>query len=169
MVNLRIAHAHEETQQPSIFIVDDSPAILALLTLLLRDIEGYPVETARGVREAIQHADATVPLLILLELRQPGESSIERVRQIRSRPGWAEAPLIISSGYQNIATLARDVGAVAFLPKPFDLDALIALVHQYAGYPAEAMNGETPYPHDIVETSVVWRCENDTPDLHEAS
>ena len=125
-------------QAGAILVIDDCPAIVALLATLLGEIEGYPVRTAQSARAAIQASDAAAtgappdpPALILLDLRLPGESSAESVRLLRERAGWAASPVIISSGHQHIATLACELDADGYLAKPFDLDAVSALARRY--------------------------------------
>ena len=115
----------------AILLIDDCPAILTVLTTLLGEIEGYSVRTAHCAREAIRTTPPDPPALILLDLRLPGESSAESVRLLRERAGWAASPLIISSGHQQIAALARELDADGYLAKPFDLDAVSALARRY--------------------------------------
>lgn len=114
-----------------ILVIDDSPAILALLTTLLGEIEGYAVRTAQSMREAQRAAAIEAPALILLDLRLPSESTAESVRRLRRRDDWAAAPLVLSSGHQQIAAFARELHADAYLPKPFDLDAVSALARRF--------------------------------------
>jgi len=122
----------QEARAGYILVIDDSPAILSLLTTLLGEIEGYDVRTATSMREAQRRAPVEAPALILLDLRLPNESTAESVRRLRRRDDWAESPLVISSGHQQIAAFARDLRADGYLPKPFDLDAVSALARRYA-------------------------------------
>ncbi len=129
----RQAHA-PEPRAGYILIIDDSPAIRSLLKTLLGEIEGYDVRAAASVREALRAASAQAgeaPALILLDLRLPDESTAESVRRLRGRDDWAAAPLVISSGHQQIAVFARELRADAYLPKPFELDAVSALARRY--------------------------------------
>ena len=139
-----------------ILLIDDSPAILSLLTTLLGEIEGYDVRTAPSMREAQRHAPGEPPALILLDLRLPNESTAESVRRLRRRADWAAAPLVISSGHQQIAAFARDLRADGYLPKPFDLDAVSALARRYvlpcgAGVPT----GCAPAPRDETQMRAI--------------
>lgn len=139
-----VAHA---PRAGAILLIDDCPAILTLLTTLLGEIEGYPVRTAHCAREGIHTAPPDPPALILLDLRLPGESSAESVRLLREHAGWVTSPLIICSGHQQIATLARELGADGYLAKPFDLDAVSALARRYVlpvGTPAASEGASSP-------------------------
>ncbi len=49
--------------------------------------------------------------------------------RIRSCPDWANIPIIILSADQNAGSTARDLDAVGYLGKPFELNALLGLVH----------------------------------------
>ncbi|HUY78741.1 MAG TPA: response regulator [Ktedonobacterales bacterium] len=114
-----------------ILLIDDSAAILSLLTTLLGEMEGYAVRAAQSVREAQRVAAVEAPAPILLDLRLPGETTAESMRRLRRRDDWAAAPLVLSSGHQQIAAFARELHADAYLPKPFDLDAVSAFARRY--------------------------------------
>ncbi len=131
----------------AILLIDDCPAILTLLITLLGEIEGYPVRAAHCAGAGIHTAPHDPPALILLDLRLSGESSAESVRLLRACAGWAASPLIISSGHQQIAALARELNADGYLAKPFDLDAVSALARRYvlpAAAPAASARVGTP-------------------------
>ena len=60
------------TNRPTILVVDDSPAMLRYLRLLLES-DGYVVETASTGSEAIRRLRSGVPPdLVLLDLQMPG-------------------------------------------------------------------------------------------------
>jgi len=75
---------------------------------------------------------ATIDLL-LLDLTMPGLSGEETLRRLRMQGGRQKVILI--SGYSAIDTAKRcsQLGAVAFLQKPFEISALLAELKKHLG------------------------------------
>jgi CheY-like chemotaxis protein len=74
------------------------------------------------------------PDLILLDMRMPdmdGGAFAEAYRQLPGR----RAPLIVLTAARDAAERAAQLEADAFLPKPFDIEALLDLVGRLAGGP----------------------------------
>jgi two-component system response regulator RegA len=107
----------------SLLIVDDD---VPLCTRLARAMErrGFIVTTADSVAAGIAAADAAPPAFAVLDLRLGDGSGLEIVSAIRSaRPS---ARIVMLTGYGNIATAVAAVkaGAIDYLPKPADADAV---------------------------------------------
>jgi two-component system, chemotaxis family, chemotaxis protein CheY len=116
-----------------ILVVDDDESLRRLVVGLLTE-EGYAVLDAADGAGALARARAAAPGLILLDLRMPGMDGWEFARRYRARPG-PHAPLVcVTAAVDAAAVAARgaQVGAVASLGKPFDLEELLALVRRYA-------------------------------------
>lgn len=109
-----------------ILIVDDDKAIMAMLAQILAD-EGYAVLTAVGAT-ALAVATAERPDLVLLDLMMPHVDGIEVSRRLRARPDTRAIPIIAMSAIDRLQERAAELRADALLPKPFDLDALLAMV-----------------------------------------
>jgi CheY-like chemotaxis protein len=69
------------------------------------------------------------PRLILLDLRMPHMDGWELARELRARR--AAIPIVVVTAAQNARQWAEDVGAEAYLAKPFDLEELLAIVQRY--------------------------------------
>jgi CheY-like chemotaxis protein len=111
-----------------VLIVDDETEIVRLLVDILSE-EGYRVGVARDGASAIAHVLHDSPSLVLLDYSMPGMTGGEVVRQIRAR-GMVDVPIVIMSAGTRAEAL-NVPGATAFLPKPFDLDKLLACVAHY--------------------------------------
>ena len=110
-----------------ILIVDDNDAIRESLTDALTD-EGYAVQGACDGTEALEMARRDPPAVILLDLMMPGLDGgtvAERLIQIGCR-----SPVIVVSADRRVAQRSRALGVAGFLLKPFDLDALVELIHK---------------------------------------
>ena len=116
----------------SILICDDEPSLRELMRLSLETGAGYSFVEAGDGSEAIETLESARPDLILLDVMMPGRSGLDVVAHIRTTPELASTPIVIisafSSGADRIAAL--ELGATAFLAKPFDPDELSALVEE---------------------------------------
>lgn len=112
-----------------IMVVDDDPAILDVLRLILED-EGYAVVTATNEDDVLGW-DGARPELILLDLWLSGDSGQTICRRLKADPTTNQIPVILVSANQDSAEIARDSGADGFIRKPFDLDEILAMVRRH--------------------------------------
>ena len=99
-----------------ILVVDDDPQIRRVMRATLSG-QHYEVLEARNGEEALERFRAEMPDLVLLDLNMPGMGGLETCRSLR---GGSEAPIIILSGDNSLATLNSlpHVGATYFFAKP---------------------------------------------------
>jgi CheY-like chemotaxis protein len=113
-----------------ILVVDDDSAILELIAQVLID-EGYNVLTAGDGRAAIALARMQLPKLILLDLMMPEMNGWQVIAALKSFNPTRTIPVILLSARRDLAETAADLGATAYLEKPFDLDELVQHVQSY--------------------------------------
>jgi len=65
-----------------------------------------------------------MPCVILLDLRMPGLDGWQFARRIRDEPAWRDIPIVVVAAHVRIDREAREINAVAWLQKPFDLTRL---------------------------------------------
>jgi two-component system, chemotaxis family, chemotaxis protein CheY len=124
---LREAVTASEDQAPHVLVVDDDPDILDALSEIL-EAEGFRITRARNGQEALERLQADVPELILLDLMMPVMDGWEFARRMRSEPSLPDRPIIVLSADRNVAGKAREIGAVGYLAKPFELMDLLDMV-----------------------------------------
>ena len=124
--------APDDSGDGYILIVDDDPGISDLVAMVLRDEEGYAVELASTLRQVLSRPPERAPRMVFLDATLPGENVLQTSADLRRLPGWRETPIVLCSGRDDIARMAREMDAAAYLKKPFDLDDLIALAGAYA-------------------------------------
>ncbi len=115
-----------------ILVVDDDASLRRLLFWTLTE-EGYSVLEASDGAVALARVHEATPGLILLDMRMPVLDGWEFARRYRARPG-PHAPIVCVTAAADAAAVAArgtQIGAVASLSKPFDLDELLALVRRY--------------------------------------
>jgi CheY-like chemotaxis protein len=113
-----------------VLVVEDDPVLRGLETEYLRD-EGFDVVGVEDGGPALSLAALRQPAVILLDMHAPGMSGEEFARAYRALPG-PHAPLVLVSADCEIADAARELGADAFLRKPFDIDDLRGVVARHA-------------------------------------
>ncbi len=115
----------------TVLIVEDEADLANLLSDVLEDA-GYSVVLTTGT-SAVQRAEEVKPGLILMDYVMPGLNGAAVVARMRESLKNTLPPLVLVSGRPEVRELARQVGADAYLYKPFDVDELLALVHQLGG------------------------------------
>lgn len=113
-----------------IYVADDDPSILEVCAMVLED-EGYEVETSPDGR-SIQHRHDDLPNMVFLDIMMSGTSGDDICRSIKNNADTKDIPVVLISANRNIQDIACSCGADAILPKPFDIDKLIALAEKYA-------------------------------------
>lgn len=107
--------------QTIILAVDDEPAILRLITLVLheQDYRVLPALSAEAALELIE-ASGQQPDLAIVDVQLPGMNGLELVRQLQG-DGHGHIPVLLISAYGEPAGHQAE----AFLSKPFDADDLV--------------------------------------------
>jgi PAS domain S-box-containing protein len=112
-----------------ILVVDDEPIVREAIREVL-ELEGVEVLVARDGEEALEilRSEADWITGVLLDLSMPRRSGDEVLREIRSCR--RDLPVVLMSGFDQTESPGslRDAQATGFLKKPFDADALLAVI-----------------------------------------
>ncbi len=114
-----------------ILVVEDDPDLLALMEMILVDA-GRGVRTAPEGAAALERAAEQLPSLVFLDMRMPGMNGWDFAREFRARHGRA-CPIVVVTAAENARQRAEEIGADAWLAKPFDIDEVLALVDRFLG------------------------------------
>lgn len=112
----------------TVLICDDESHVREITTLALRQCGLEVLEAVNGTEAiAICREHGARLGLILLDLTMPGLSGEETLRRLRMQ--GTTAKVILMSGYSENDSTRRclELGAVAFVQKPFELDTLLQL------------------------------------------
>ena len=111
-----------------VLVVDDDPNIRKMIVAALKR-DGYSFLEAPNGREALDLMRAEHPDVVVLDLMMPVLSGWDVLRERADDEELMQIPVIIVSANRDpeVAT-AVSQGICAFLPKPFDIGALSALV-----------------------------------------
>ncbi|MFO0684175.1 MAG: response regulator transcription factor [Sandaracinus sp.] len=127
-----------ETHEVSLLLVDDDETFRTRLARAFT-ARGYDVRTAAGPVEALALANAESPELALVDLRMPGGSGLELVRDLLAID--RSTNVVVLTGYGSIATALEAVrlGATHYLSKPADVDEILAAFARKDADPAEPL------------------------------
>jgi DNA-binding NtrC family response regulator len=114
----------------TIFTVDDEPAVLFMLRELLEE-RGHNVRAAASGLQAAAMADAgdlDDVDLVLSDFAMPGLDGLGLLARLRARLPELPLVLLTARGSERLAVRAIKQGAFDYLPKPFDIEELEAVV-----------------------------------------
>ena len=120
----------------NVLIVEDDAAMREMLSNFL-STQGFHTVGAEDGLEAlhllrtVRHRAPDTPCLVLLDLKMPRLGGNEFRRAQLGDPTVANVPVAIISGVADAEQRAQDLGAVAMLTKPIDVDNLLAVVRRY--------------------------------------
>jgi two-component system, LuxR family, response regulator FixJ len=102
---------------PTVFIVDDDPAVRQALTALVRSMR-LKAEAYESAQQFLDAFDGTRPGCVLLDVRMPGIGGLELLEQFNREE--VPLPAIIMSAYGDVPMVVRAMkaGALNFLEKP---------------------------------------------------
>lgn len=114
-----------ERANRSVLVVDDDDTFRTRLGKAFRD-RGFEVHLAHSAEEAIRLAHQDSPELATVDLRMPGASGLDVVRELHAID--PATVIVMLTGYGSIATAVEAVraGAVHYLSKPVDIDQILA-------------------------------------------
>jgi two-component system response regulator RegA len=115
--------------RPSILLVDDDPVFVERLARAFRD-RGFDARTAADYESAMALARAESPELAVVDLRMPGRTGLELVRDLAAID--SSTKILVLTGYGSIATAVEAIrlGAKDYLPKPADIDDILAALYR---------------------------------------
>jgi CheY-like chemotaxis protein len=123
----------ETASRRRILIADDEPAIRDILVECVNGFDhgqAYAVSTASDGPDALEAVKRDRPELVLLDHNMPGMTGLEVLKKILQFDPGIRVVMITGTMNDGDAAEALKSGAFSYVPKPFDLqyiDALIAL------------------------------------------
>src|SRR6185437_5936319 len=119
----------EAMKQHQIWVVDDDPALRWVMDKALADA-GHAVRLFASAEEVRQALTAATPAALVSDVRLPGESGFDLLKHLHKE--HPRLPVIVVTAHADLdsAVTAYQHGAFEYLPKPFDVDELAALVQR---------------------------------------
>lgn len=116
-----------------IIVVDDSPAILDSVKLML-NMEGFEVSNYERGSDMFNSLleTSTKPDVILMDMWLSGEDGRDICKMIKQHQEFKNIPVVIMSASRGLGESAIESGAIDFIPKPFDLGEIIEKIRYYS-------------------------------------
>jgi FixJ family two-component response regulator len=132
---------------PIVFVVDSDPSVRESLELLVR-AAGWRAETFASAQEFLARPRSVVPSCLILDVTLPDLNGLELQERVASER--TDMPIIFLTGNADIAMTVRAMkrGALEFLTKPFDAEALLTGI-QHAIKRSEAALGRENQLHAL--------------------
>ena len=116
---------------PTILIVDDDAAVRGMLYDLLS--EKYECNTASMAEEALQYLEVEKYDAILTDLAMPGLTGVELLKRVQQTDTETPVILISGRGTEQDPEDLIELGAFAYVTKPFNLDEIEEVVERAVG------------------------------------
>lgn len=114
--------------RPQVVVVADDFESLRHLWQAWLNLSGFDVVEASTGAEALDLATRHRPAAVVMDLAMPVMDGLEATRRLKQDPRTSEVPIVMVTAHTSPEhrRAAEDAGCAAFLPKPADLDDLIA-------------------------------------------
>ena len=118
---------------PRVLVVDDEAVIRQLIVINL-ELEGFEVHQAVDGLDALAKARELDPDVVTLDVMMPGLDGWATATRLRADPATSRARIVLISARTRPADVERgtEVGADAYVTKPFDPDDVIDAVRRLA-------------------------------------
>ncbi len=117
--------------RPTVLIIDDESAIVDTLRILLKN-EGFAAHVAFGGKQGLDQIAAIRPDIIISDIRMPAVGGLDVLSAAKAQD--PDTPVILMTAQASLqsAISAVNDGAFHYVQKPFQNDALVAIVRRAA-------------------------------------
>lgn len=118
--------------KPTVIVVDNSPSMKKLLERSTDNLE-INLIVFGSAEEALPYMRSNTPDLIILSIILPDMDGLSFLKQLRSLPAHTETQTIIvsSKDYAQDRVVAKNLGALEFIPKPMSMQTITDVVVKY--------------------------------------
>ncbi len=115
-----------------VLVVDDTPANIQALASTLKE-RGYQISVATNGKQALEAVGRVRPDLILLDVMMPEMDGFETGRRLKASETTRDIPVIFLTARTETEDIVKgfELGAVDYVPKPFNAHELLARVHTH--------------------------------------
>ena len=140
-------------RQAKVWIVDDDSSIRWVLERTLNQA-GIDNQCFSDGDQLLQRIQVETPDVIISDIRMPGIDGLELLSQISS--SYPDLPVIITTAHSDLdsAVASYQQGAFEYLPKPFDLDEVVAITERALAQARERNMEATP-PEELPQTEII--------------
>jgi two-component system alkaline phosphatase synthesis response regulator PhoP len=123
-----------EQQTQRILVVDDEEGIVKLVKMYLEHYH-YEVITANDGQEGLEKAKTDKPDLIVLDLMLPKINGYKVCGLLKKDTKYAKTPIVLftAKAQEKDVKLGEEVGADAYITKPFEPEVLLSKIEELIG------------------------------------
>ena len=120
----------DEAKAMTVLVVDDEPQVVWVLQFSL-EAEGYQTFAARDGLQALREISEHHPQLMVLDIMMPNMDGWTVLEEMMKLPREERPRVVMVSALSSPRdrSKAAELGADAFVPKPFNVDDLIGVLH----------------------------------------
>jgi two-component system nitrogen regulation response regulator GlnG len=136
-----------------VWVVDDDSSIRWVLERALNQA-GIDNESFAEADQLLRPISGEQPDVIISDIRMPGTDGLELLSKITE--DYPDLPVIITTAHSDLdsAVTSYQRGAFEYLPKPFDLDEVVAVTERALAH-ARENRGELPAVDDLPQTEII--------------
>jgi CheY-like chemotaxis protein len=114
----------------SVLVVDDEPQVVWVLQFSL-EAEGYTTFAAKNGLEALSEIAQHHPTLMVLDIMMPTMDGWSVLEAMTELPRDERPRVVVVSALASLRDRAKaaELGADAYVPKPFNVDELLEVLH----------------------------------------
>jgi len=113
-----------------VLVIEDDLDLLEMMQAVL-EAASYQVVLAPNGQEAVAAVEKEMPGLILLDMKMPIMNGWEFAAWFKARYTSPDTPIVVVTAAADARERAIEIGAQAYLNKPFDIDELIRCVARH--------------------------------------
>jgi len=139
--------------QAKVWVVDDDSSIRWVLERALSQA-GIDNESFADCDQLLQRLGSEQPDVIISDIRMPGIDGLELLSRISDR--HPDLPVIITTAHSDLdsAVASYQKGAFEYLPKPFDLDEMVAITERALAHSREKNTNAVPLA-ELPQTEII--------------
>ena len=140
-------------RQAKVWVVDDDSSIRWVLERALSQA-GIGNESFGDADQLLQRISSEQPDVIISDIRMPGTDGLALLSRINDE--YPELPVIITTAHSDLDSAVESYqrGAFEYLPKPFDLDEVVAITERALAQ-AREKKGVAPPLEELPETEII--------------
>ncbi|WP_116367955.1 nitrogen regulation protein NR(I) [Parahaliea mediterranea] len=141
------------TGQARVWVVDDDSSIRWVLERALNQA-GIDNESFSDADSLLQQLRDEKPDVIISDIRMPGTDGLALLSHLNEH--YPELPVIITTAHSDLDSAVESYqrGAFEYLPKPFDIDEVVAITERALAQ-AREKRGEIPAPEALPQTEII--------------
>ncbi len=140
-------------KQSKVWIADDDTSIRWVLERALTQA-GIDNQSFADADQLLRQIVNSQPDVIISDIRMPGTDGLELLTRIKEQ--YPHLPIIITTAHSDLdsAVAAYQKGAFEYLPKPFDLDEVVAVTERALAH-AQEQKGNLPAAEEVPHAEII--------------